>query len=167
MRILYFIAMLTIFSACKDKDPVVDKCSNGFVDAGENGVDCGGNCPPCAPYEPETAYIECNGKPISFPTKSILYQNNIWSLTMSNDTFSLQVNLGSNGAIGAYPLNSSGNIASKNGIYYLNGSNGNYSISAHNTTSHKMSGFFQMDISRTGYTDTLKIRNGQFEFVPY
>ena len=167
MKILYFIAMLTFFSACKEKDPVVDKCKNGFVDAGENGVDCGGNCPPCVPYEPTTAYAQCNGKSISFPTKSILYQNNSWSLSLSNDTLTLQINLGSNGAVGLYPMNSSGNFASNNGIYYPNGSHGNYSISAHNTTTRKMSGFFEMDFSRTGFTDTLKIRNGQFEFVGY
>jgi hypothetical protein len=64
-------------------------------------------------------------------------------------------------------MNPIGCYAIKDGTTYLNTSNGMYSISAHNTDDQKMSGFFQADISRTGYLDTIKVRNGQFEFLPY
>lgn len=165
--LLLVIAILSILSSCKEKTPVVDKCSNGFVDIGENGVDCGGNCPPCAPYEPASVYFECNEIPIVMPSKTLTYQNNTWTLSAHNDTLSVQVNLGSNGSVGNYTMNPAGNIASMNNIYYLNASNGMYAINAHNTSTKKMSGFFQFDYSRTGYTDTLRIRNGQFEFLPY
>jgi hypothetical protein len=40
-------------------------------------------------------------------------------------------------------------------------------VKAYNTTSHKMSVFFQADFSRTGFSDTLHVRNGQFEFLTY
>jgi hypothetical protein len=42
-----------------------------------------------------------------------------------------------------------------------------YAISAHNFTKKKMSGFFQANFYRTGFSDTLKVRNGQFEFIEY
>jgi hypothetical protein len=37
-------AILLIFSACKEEKPVKAPCENGFLDAGETGVDCGGSC---------------------------------------------------------------------------------------------------------------------------
>lgn len=160
-------AILSIFSSCKEDEEIVDKCSNGFVDAGENGVDCGGNCPPCPVYEPASIYLECNGVSVEPDSKSLTYQNGYWTLNVSNDTIAFQFNLGNNPAIGFYPMDPAGCIASKNSIFYLNSSNGSYAISAHNTETKKMSGFFSADFTRTGFTDTLKVRNGQFEFLPY
>lgn len=164
---IYLFAMLTIFSACKEKEEVIDKCANGFVDIGEDNVDCGGNCPPCAPYEPASVYLECNGSPIAMPSKTLTFANNTWTLNAHNDTLSVQINLGSNGTVGTYTMNPLGTLGSINNTFYLNASGGTYSINAHNVNTQKMSGFFQVDLSRTGYSDTLKIRNGQFEFLPY
>lgn len=166
LTILYLIAMLSIFSACKEEE-VVDKCTNGFLDPGESGIDCGGNCDPCIPYEPASLYLECNGTPITFSIKTLSYANSTWTLNAHNDSLSFQFNLGSNGSVGTYIMNPVGSYATKNGTTYLNTSNGMYSISAHNTDDQKMSGFFQADFSRTGYLDTMKVRNGQFEFLPY
>lgn len=96
-----------------------------------------------------------------------MYSSGNWSLLMSNDSLSFQFPLGNTGTIGTFPLSSAGSYAAKNGVYYLNSSNGSYSISAHDTTNNKMSGFFQADFSRTGFNDTLHVRNGQFEFLSY
>lgn len=166
--LLLLIAILSIFSSCKDKDEPIDKCSNGFLDPGESGIDCGGNCStPCVPVEPATAFLECNGLPIGITSKTLLYENNNWTLTVGNDTISFQFNLGSNGAIGTYTMNPIGCLAIKNSTYYTNTTDGIFSISAHNLTSKKMSGFFQANFSRNGFTDTLRVTNGQFEFLPY
>ena len=164
---LVFPAILLFFSACKEEKPVKAPCENGFLDAGETGVDCGGNCPPCTPVEIPVLYVECNGIPVSMSSKSLTYSSGNWSLLMSNDSLSFQFPLGNAGTIGTFPLSSSGSYAAKNGVYYLNSSNGSYSISAHDTTNKKMSGFFQADFSRTGFSDTLNVRNGQFEFLSY
>jgi len=164
---LVFPAILLIFSACKEEKPAKAPCENGFLDAGETGVDCGGNCPPCVPVEIPLLYIECNGIPVSMSSKSLTYSSGNWSLLISNDSLSFQFALGNTGTVGTFPLSSAGSYAAKNGVYYLNSSNGSYSISAHDTTNNKMSGFFQADFSRTGFSDTLHVRNGQFEFLSY
>lgn len=163
---IILIAMLSIFSACKEEE-VVDKCTNGFLDPGESGIDCGGNCDPCTPYEPATLYLECNGVPLTFSSKTLSYNNSVWTLNCSNDSLNFQFNLGSNGDVGSYAMNPVGSYAMRDGSTYLNTSNGLYSISTHNLSNQKMSGFFQADFSRSGFIDTLHVRNGQFEFMPY
>lgn len=161
---LLFLALLT---ACKDKEEVVDKCKNGFLDPGETGIDCGGNCSPCAVSQPTYFYLECNGSPIVMPTKSLVYQNNTWTLFASNDTLQLQFNMGNNNVVGVYPVLPSGSFAKLFSTFYMNTSNGTCAIYSNDTINHKMSGFFEADFSRTGFNDTIKIRNGQFEFIPY
>jgi hypothetical protein len=167
LYLLVFPAILLIFSACKEEKPVKEPCENGFLDAGETGIDCGGNCPPCAPVEIPLLYVECNGSQVNMTSKALTYSNGSWALLISNDTLSIQIALGNTGTIGTFPLTGGGSYATKNAQYYMNCSNGIYAISAHNTTSHKMSGFFQADFSRTGFSDTLHVRNGQFEFLTY
>lgn len=159
--------MLSIFSSCKDKEVAVDKCSNGFVDGGETGVDCGGNCTPCIPYEAASIYLECNGVSVPISNKTLTYQNNVWILNANNDTISFQFNLGTIGNVGTYSMNPNGSYASKNGNYYLNCSDATYAISDHNLSTNKMSGFFEANFSRTGFSDTLKVRSGQFSYLPY
>jgi hypothetical protein len=163
----FIITILVIFSACKKKTDTVDKCSNGFIDAGELGVDCGGNCDPCEVVNPPSLFLELNGTPISMASKSITFSGNTYSLNASNDSLSFQFNIGTNGAIGTFTLNSLGTFGAENGIYYLNATDGIYSISAHDTLTKTMSGFVQVNLSRNGYTDTLKIRNCQFDYIKY
>jgi hypothetical protein len=163
----FLFTILVIFSACKKKTDTVDKCSNGFLDAGELGVDCGGNCAPCSVNNPPSLFLELNGTPISMTSKSIAFSENTYSLNASNDSLSFQFNIGSNGAIGTFTMNSLGTLGTKNGIYYMNASDGIYSISAFDTISKIMSGFLQVNLSRNGFTDTLKIRNCQFDYIKY
>ena len=164
--LFYLAAMIAIFSSCKEKEVIIDACSNGFLDPGETGIDCGGNCAPCIPYEPSTIYLECNGIPMSMPIKTLVYDTS-WLLTAANDSLTFQFNLGNSGTIGNFDLPTLGSFATKNGIFYMNSSNGVYAISAHNLTTKKMSGFFQANFFRNGFSDTLKVRNGQFEFLSY
>lgn len=87
-------AILLIFSACKEEKPVKAPCQNGFLDAGETGIDCGGNCPPCIPVDIPLLYVECNGDQVNISAKSLTYSNGSWSLQISNDTLSIQIALG-------------------------------------------------------------------------
>lgn len=161
------LAMLVFFSSCKKDDDPVDTCTNGFLDPGEIGIDCGGNCGPCDSYTPSYVYLECNGQPITMDTKSLTYTNGNWSLLTYNDSLKIQLNLGNNGSVDVYPISPSGSFGEYFGNLYLNAENGTFAIYNHDTINHKMGGFFQVDFIRTGINDTLKIRNGQFENMIY
>jgi hypothetical protein len=164
---IILFAMLIIFSSCKKKDAPTNPCENGFLDIGELGIDCGGNCTPCVNNVPSYMAFECNGVPLVMQTKELTYNNGIWSLAANNDTFSIQLNLGSNGQVDVYNTNPMGSLAINNGIYYLNANNGTHAFYYHDTINKKMGGFFQIDFSRDGFDDTLRIQNGQFENLFY
>lgn len=52
-------------SSCNQEPPPVDLCKNGKLDPGEQGIDCGGNCPtPCPPPPPSGDPLISKGKPI-------------------------------------------------------------------------------------------------------
>jgi hypothetical protein len=160
-------AMLVFFSSCKKDEEAVDTCTNGFLNPGEVGIDCGGTCAPCIAYTPSYVYLECNDQPITMDTKSLSYSNGNWSLLAFNDSLKIQLNLGNNGGIDVYPISSSGSFGEYFGNLYLSTENGTFAIYNHDTINHKMGGFFQVDFIRTGINDTLKIRNGQFENMIY
>ena len=167
VRIALAFTMLTIFFGCKEKPQVIDKCSNGFVDAGENGVDCGGNCPPCPVFNPPSLYLELNGTPISMSNKSIAFSSGNYILTASNDSLVFKFNLGNSLEIGSNIMNPQGTYGQKNGVYYLNSSNGICTISNNDSVQKSLNGFLQTDLIRTGFTDTIKIRNCQFDYISY
>jgi hypothetical protein len=164
---LFLFTMLIIFSSCHKKETSDATCENGFLDPGELGIDCGGICTPCIDNTPSYMYFECNGVPIVMQTKELTYTNGIWSLTANNDTFSIQLNLGSIGQVDLYATNPMGSLAINNGTYYLNATNGTHAFYYHDTITKNMGGFFQIDFSRDGFDDTLRIQNGQFENLYY
>lgn len=167
VRIILAFTMLTIFLGCKEKEPLVDKCSNGFVDAGETGIDCGGKCPPCEVINHPSLYLEINGTPLSMSGKSIVLNSGNYILTASNDSLVVKFNLGNNLQFGTFLLDPNGTFTQLNGIFYLNASNGVRTISSNDSIYKTVNGFTQADLTRTGYTDTLKIRNCQFDYLPY
>jgi len=160
-------AMLLIFSSCKKEEEPVDLCLNGFVDPGEEGVDCGGSCTPCANTPITTLFVTVNGESISMPTKQLTFDGSNWILSMNNDTINMTFDLGTNGTIGNYPLSFANSTCIMHGIPYPNQSNGSCAISEHNEADDIMSGFFQADFSRTGFLDTVHVTSGQFENFQY
>lgn len=167
VRIILAFAMLTIFLGCKEKVPLVDKCSNGFLDAGEIGIDCGGKCTPCEVINHPSLYLEINGTPLSMQGKSIALNSGNYILTASNDSLVIKFNLGNNLEIGTNQLDPNGTFAQWNGLFYLNASNGIRTIASNDSIQMTVNGFAQADLTRTGFTDTLKIRNCQFDYLPY
>ncbi len=166
-RFSFFAAILLIFSAGKKDKDTEDTCTNGFLDAGEQGIDCGGTCSPCIVHEPEYMYMECNGVPVNFPTKNLQQVNNNWILTASNDTLSIQLNLGTDTTIGIHAFEGPGNLINYHSVMYSNMTGGTYGIFYNNLVTKKMGGFFQAKYWRTGFDDTLWIQNGQFEYMNY
>jgi hypothetical protein len=173
MRVLFIVvAMLTIFSSCKKEEEPVDPCTNGYLDPGEDTPDCGGNCPPCNVSGPEYFTIFIDGQTGSMDSRVLNFDNPGWSLQMSNDSISMQISLGTSGAIQTSAIPAIGTYAYVNGIEYPIQSNGTYSISEHNVASQNMSGFFGINFVRQissspNVYDTLKISGGQFEFFNY
>ncbi len=162
--------LLLTVSCNKEEEPTINPCLNGQLDAGETAVDCGGNCGDC----PDTEYpsagcmlntSQTNVSSISFANKLLTY-NNAWYLNINNDSLSVTLNLGNNGAIGSYSISPTGSSATLNGLNYLTLANGTCSISAHNLTTHKMTGFFNGKFVRSP-GDTLYITNGYFQYLPY
>jgi len=160
------IAILTIFSSCK-KDEPVDPCTNGFLDPGEDAPDCGGNCPPCSSIEQIYLGLKVNGTSVVMSNKDLEYDGSNWILSMSNDSLNFSFNLGSSGNVGSYAMPYTGTLTTFNGTLYPNKSNGSYVISQHDTENNQMSGFFQIDFSRMGFTDTLHVTDGTFEYFIY
>ncbi len=162
------LAMLLFFSACKKDEASIDTCSNGYLDPGEAGIDCGGTCGGnCGQSQPSYVYLECNGIPITMATKTMTLTNGFWSLLAYNDTLTVQFNLGNNGSVAVFPIQANGSYGELNGNLYLQVQNGTGAFYSHDTLTNKMSGFFQVDFIRDGTLDTLKIRNGQFENMFY
>jgi len=160
------ITGLLLTVACnKEEDPVINPCMNGQLDPGETAIDCGGTCGNCPDPEFPYAGFSYNNVATIASTKQLTY-NNGWKLLVTNDSISVQVNLGNDGSIGTDTMSPSGCHASFNGLSYPTLAFGIYSISGHNTTTQKLSGFFQGKFVRAA-GDTLFITNGFFEYLPY
>ena len=159
-------AMLLIFSACKEDEPV-DPCTNGFLDPGETAPDCGGNCPPCSNTPVSFLNLSVNGVNTSMLNYEMDYNGSAWSLQLSNDSLNIQIGCGSTGDVGTFPIDPAGSYLYKNGTQYLGQTDGTYSISEHDVTEDLMSGFFQIKFYRPGFVDTLSITNGQFQNFAY
>ena len=158
--------MLLIFSACKEDEPV-DPCTNGFLDPGETVPDCGGDCPPCSVTPVTFLNLDVNGVNTSMLNQEMHYDGNSWALQLSNDSLNIQLSFGTTGAIGTEPIIAAGSFCYKSGVQYLEQSEGAYTISEHDVSADLMSGFFQINFSRPGFVDTLRITNGQFENFSY
>jgi len=159
---------ISFLNSCKKKkDDPVPLCENGFLDPGETSPDCGGNCPPCSNINPIYTSMKINGVTHQLPTRQLVFDGTKWILSLSNDTISFSFNLGSNGSISSYSMSDEASFAEKNSIEYPNQTNGEFIISQHNTTDKTMSGFFNADFSRVGYTDTIRVTDGVFEYLTY
>jgi hypothetical protein len=164
-NILLGFSML-LSSACKEEKPTINPCMNGVLDAGETAIDCGGSCGSCPNAEYPSMFAQFNGISQQVIDKSLVHENDEWLLSGSihQDTLQFQLNFGSNGAVGLYPLTAVHTTCTYQGNSYTF-AGGFGAISAHNLTSHKLSGHFQAKFGRN--LDTIRIMNGDFEFLSY
>jgi len=164
--IVFTVLVLTV-SCKKDEEQAIDVCLNGKLDAGETAIDCGGSCAPCPVTEYPYAGFSVNGTALSASVKEIDYST-VWSLHVANDSVTVQMNLGNNGTVGTYQMDPAGCSVVYNGVAYNTMTSGVYSLSSHNTTTHKLSGYFQGKFIRPAFPlDTLYISNGFFEHLAY
>lgn len=166
MKWIIPIAAILILFSCKEKEEV-DPCTNGFVDSGENGVDCGGNCPPCEPNYAASLSMSINLHNINFWGTTITYDGSDYILNVTNDSVAMTLNLGTDGTVGNFNVLQQGSLCTYHGIDYPLITTGTSAVSANDLQNHLLSGFFQVNFYRSGFTDTVKITNGQFDYVPY
>lgn len=169
IKLLFTLCVLGFtLLACKDKEPVVDKCKNNFLDPGEEQVDCGGVCPESCPeeYNP-TLFCKVNGIQTSFYTKTLQKSSDHWVLSCENDTCSFFFRFGTNGSVGTYGLQQLGTYIFFQNIQYDIVTDGFYTIGSHDTGARRMSGFFQGKFSRPNNVDTVYITGGQFTDLKY
>ncbi len=156
--------------SCK-KDPPVDKCKNGFKDIGEEGVDCGGNCPACVKVYIPGLSLKLNQTPITFDTRSFTQINNLWYLKFSNDSVQVQIEIGQDIVTDSlYDINSFNTFATIDGIIYpLTNQypSTNVGIMENITSDRRISGLFEAKFYRSGFTDTMRITSGRFDDLPY
>lgn len=168
---ILFTGLLLTVSCKKEKDPEINPCMNGQLDAGETAIDCGGSCGPCPSTELPIAGFTVNlygedETELGASTKILTHPGD-WKLQVGNDSIQVNLNLGNTGATGTFTMSAVGSTASYNGLNYPNLASGTYTISGHNTTTEKMSGFFHAKFSRGVAGDTLYITDGYFEYLPY
>jgi hypothetical protein len=164
--LIVIIGLLLTVACNKEEEPVINPCMNGQLDPGETSIDCGGTCGPCPDPEYPSAGFSFNGISTSASTKQLTYTND-WKLYVANDSVSVQVNLGNEGVIGTdTTMSASGCYAYLNGVSYPTLVSGIYSITSHNVSTQKLSGFFQAKFVRVP-GDTLFITDGYFNYLPY
>lgn len=164
---IVFTVLLLTAGCNKDKEVTINPCLNGKLDAGEMAIDCGGNCGPCPSTEFPYAVFSVYGETVSMSSKQLVHSGN-WSLQLANDSIDVQLNLGNSGTTGTFSMNPAGSEITYNGLHYSILTSGTYSITQHNTTTHKMSGFFHGKFVRPGIIgDTLRVTNGTFEYISY
>ncbi|MDX1445662.1 hypothetical protein [Lishizhenia sp.] len=165
---------LFVFSfACKEEE-MVDKCADGYLSPGETAVDCGGDCPPCPePEEISYALAKVNGDKWTFQNYEISYSGNYYFIAdFENDTLAIEVkfNFGNGDTLGArpmMPLNNYVKITDKlqsNTDNYTTLGSGTVVFSEIDVVDNQFSGFFEAKLAQ-GFGDTVKITNGQFEYV--
>ena len=114
-----------------------------------------------------SAFIKINDVDVSMTGKSISHVGNDYFLNLSNDSITMQINLGADGNVGNFNILSNGTTCNYNFIDYPNINNGISAISLNDTENQLLSGFFQLDFYRTDFSDTLHITEGQFDYLPY
>lgn len=156
--------LITLLFACKDPEPE-DKCSNGFLDPGEESIDCGGVCEDCPPKLVPACFATINGVDVSFNDLGLQQDNGQWYLNVSNDSIQLFLIHTSDGSVGQYPFDPLSQVT-YNGANYELYTEDAIQIGENNTTSNYMSGSFSAKFYRSA-GDTLTVFSGVFQDLAY
>ena len=166
LRLVLLCFSLILYS-CKEKAPEVNQCSNGFKDPGESNIDCGGLCPDCPKTYNPTFFMSINGIEVSIQNRSIVQNSGNYLLSAIDDSIDLQLDLGSNGDVGNYTLNSIGQQLIYKNIQYDLVRDASHAIASNDKSAKRISGFFKLKFTRTGVPDTIYITDGQYTDLKY
>jgi hypothetical protein len=169
-KLILFVLLgsFIVFSSCKKPDePQAGTCSDGFLNNGELGIDCGGPCPPCEEYDASTFFASFNNEVVFFSNPSALYGDTIF-ISASNDSIQLFLrfkNLTEADESGQFwPFLMDGQAYMVyNGLNYTELDQENSSLIVTEKSINRISGLFQMYLPYgPDNLDTLKIINGTF-----
>ncbi len=157
-------------SSCNKEDDDVGNCSDGFINNGETGLDCGGPCAPCLEPVVKRMVVFVEGEEVSFPTLFAEIETT-GIIAGSNDTISLSVNFGLIDSV--WPL-----IEGPNTFITYNGVNYNeFSTDSHliltdeDNENNRISGLFRVEfyrlVSSPDVYDTIIVDNGMFNNLSY
>ncbi len=173
LTLIWVLGLLTLFYACdKDPKPQEPSCSDGILNNGESGVDCGGPCAPCPPFTGQVFFAIFNGELTNFNQVQVAYGDTIH---IAATTDSVQVNLifknltvpdetsQLNPLIyGIMPL------VTYNDVEYTQFDSTYTVVVLTKNENNKLSGLFQLRLPHgLNNMDTLRVINGTFENLPY
>jgi len=172
VAIFIFSIILTsvLFSCNKEDDKASGNCSDGYMNNGETGTDCGGPCSPCQLPIVERIVVIIKGKEVSFPNV-FAEMATTGIIAGSNDTISFSVNFGR--VEGLWPLIEGPNtFITYNGIDYTDFTSESHLIlTEDDTDNNRISGLFRVEFYRLATSpdiyDTLIVNNGMFDNLSY
>jgi hypothetical protein len=169
----FFLFTIVLFCFACNKEEEIDTCKDGLLSPGEEGVDCGGPCPPCPdPLPTPFAFASINGTGIQFGNYTLEKMDD-WVINFQNDTVNITLNLGNGDSLGLRPLK----VQFSKGKFYSTSydvlSDGKSLFTNINENEKTLSFFLEADLTIDPDSplfnplDTLKIRSGDFENIPW
>lgn len=171
VAIFIFTVVLSVsMFSCNKEDDKTGNCSDGYMNNGETGTDCGGPCPPCPQPLDERIVVVINGAEISF-SNLFAEMGTTGIIAGSNDSISLSVNFERIDSL--WPL-----IEGPNTFITYNGATyNNFTTESHlvltdeDTEESRISGLFRVEFYRMviepNTYDTLFVNNGMFSNLIY
>lgn len=168
-----FLFSFLLFTACSKDEEEIDTCNDGFLSPGEEGIDCGGPCPPCEESDPvPMAYAEVNGQEIYFSNYFLERLDN-WMLTFQNDSLVFRLNLGDEDTLGLRPIKEEGSFGETELNKYEVLAEGDVLFANINHDTKTISLFFNakftIDEESPNYSslDTLFVREANFKYIQW
>lgn len=168
-----FLVILSFSILSCEKDEEKDSCSDGVQSIEEEGVDCGGSCPPCEESENKpVAIATVRGTDIQFSTFALEKEKD-WVLFFGNDTISITINLGDGDSLGVRPLKAEYSKSYLNNVKYeaLKEGKSLFEKIDHNKKelSFYLEADFGMKTSEPNYNslDSLKVTSATFRHIPW
>jgi hypothetical protein len=172
--IFTFLVGLGIFvlSCEKEEVPAVGNCSDGFMNNGELGADCGGPCPPCQGSNTSVFYAAFNAEMVFFNNPTAVYGDTIF-LGASNDSIQVSLrfkNLNEPDESGQlWPFLVDGQaFVTYNGFEYTQIDTLYSNVIVTENLNNRLSGLFQLRLPHgVNNLDTMKVFNGTFVKISY
>lgn len=173
-KVAIFICTMILsvtLSSCNKEDDDLGNCSDGFINNGETGLDCGGPCAPCIDPVVERIVVVIDGVEVSL-SNLFAEMETTGIIAGSNDSISLSVNF--QRVDGTWPLIEGPNtFISYNGVDYNEFTTDSHLVlTEEDTENNRISGLFRVEFYKLVATtpdvyDTLIVDNGMFNNLSY
>jgi len=173
LTLIFVCCLILVTLSCSKKQVQQEpSCTDGFLNNGETGIDCGGPCAPCLGLTNPVFFATFNGQFTYFNNVSVQYGDTIYIHAITD---SIQVNLSFKN-LTVPDENNQLNPIVQSVLPFVSYFNTDYSninpqysvISLSKNENNRISGLFQLFLPH-GFEnmDTLKVVNGTFENIAY